>query len=437
MRARPVRAERGSLPVVMMAILIVGSLVTVLIGTIVVGQGQTRFDQGFEQSLSIAEIGLERMVYQVTSREETATFSISETTVAGGRYSGAAVRTDRTWRLTATGVVDRPCPATGSSTTTPCRSDRTLTLTIDIKSLFDVAAYGRTQVDLRGSNTADSYRSGTLSALGVFAELTSGANICRGAVPADPFSQADSGSTRMCTPTGKGVVATNGELFLRGGVIDEVDRAEIHFAREIVADPLPGATGVCTGVSATCASPKLAYFEEPIATEPDPVLPPPGNLGSFPGTPGTCPGAPVGTTACLPPGTQIHTNMTLDSKTFIQGTPQNPTIVYLTGTLTIPNGEVVNFRQNGLGNWVPKPAPGLLIFSAGIGPALRFGNHASFSGAVYAPRATFAGGAAGNIYGSIVTGSISTQGGWNFHYDEALGDVDTEARFLVSGWAER
>ena len=437
---RPDRSERGSLPVVMMAILIVGSLVTVLVGTVVVGQGQTRFDQGFEQSLSIAEIGLERMVYKVKARQETASFPLAETAVAGGRYSGLAERVGRRWTLTSTGSVDRPCPATDPPATTPCRTERTLTLTIDVQSLFEVAAYGRTQVDLQGSNTADSYRSGTLSELGVFAELASGSNICRSGVAADPFNPSDSASTRMCTPTGQGVVATNAELFLKGGVIDGVDRAEIHFAREFVANPLPGATGFCAGVTATCSSPKLRYFEEPIATEPDPVLAPAGtNRGAFPGaSSAVCPpDAPLGTTACLGPGRHIHTNMTLDSKTFIQGTPENPTIVYLTGTLTIPNGEVVNFRQDDLGRWVPKPAPGLLVYSAGIGPALRFGNHASFSGAVYAPRATFSGGAAGNIYGSMVTGSISTQGSWNFHYDEALGDVDTEARFLVSGWAER
>ena len=72
-----------------------------------------------------------------------------------------------------------------------------------------------------------------------------------------------------------------------------------------------------------------------------------------------------------------------------------------------------------------------------MGPALRFGNHASFAGALYAPRAAFAGGAAGNIYGSLVTGSISTNGSWNFHYDEALGDVETEASYVVSDWVER
>lgn len=404
--------ERGSLPVAMLAVLVVGSLVTVLIGTVVVGERQTRFDQGFEQSLQVAETGLERMIHLIESRQRTDEFSLPETTVAGGRYSGVARRVARTWSLTATGTA-----ADGTS--------RTVTLTITRESLFGVAAFGRTAVELRGSNGADSYRSGTFNQLSLFSVLAGGSSICQGVSAADPFNPAQSNGTRMCTPTGKGVVATNEELFLRGGVMDSVDRAEIHYARERVASPLTGATGFCSGVTETCASPKLTFYAEPIELEPDPVVPPRdlANRGSFAAT-------------TLPAGRQLYTNVTLDTNTVVEGTPENPTIIYVTGTLSIPNGAVVNFQRIG-GNWVPKPSPGLLIFSAGVGPALRFGNHASFSGAVYAPRATFAGGAAGNIYGSLVTGSISTQGGWNFHYDEALGDVETEARHVVSDWAEQ
>ncbi len=424
------RSERGSLPVVMLAILVVGSLVTVLVGTVVTGQRQTGFDQGFEQSLQIAETGLDRMITLIESKQRTTDFSLPEEPVDAlrpelGRYRGFARRDGRDWELTATGAVPAPCPAGTSSSSTPCQISRTVTVTISIQSIFGVAAYGRTQVELRGSNSADSYRSGTFSPQGLFSLLSGGSSICHGLVAADPFDAAHSNGTRMCAPTGKGVVATNGELFLRGGVMGVVDRAEIHYAREKVNDSLPGATGFCGGVTDTCASSKLAYFAEPIQLEPDPVVPPADltNRGSFAGT-------------TLPAGRQLYTNMTLGTTTTVEGTPENPTIIYLTGTLTVPNAAVVNFRTVG-GNSVPKPAPGLLIFSAGVGPALRFGNHASFSGAVYAPRATFSGGAAGNIYGSMVTGSISTQGGWNFHYDEALGDVETEARRVRSGWAEK
>jgi hypothetical protein len=406
--------ERGSLPVAMLAVLVVGSLVTVLVGTVVVGERQTRFDQGFEQSLPVAETGLERMVHLVASGQRTDDFSLPETVVAGGRYRGVADRTRGKWRLEATG-------------TAPDGTSRTVSVTVAVESLFGVAAYGRTQVALRGDNSADSYRSGTFSNLGVFTLIGDGSNICRSdGATADPFNPAHSTSTRMCSPTGNGVVATNEELFLLGGVVASVDRAEVHYAREKVADPLPGATGFCAGVNQTCTSPKLAYFRTPIELQPDPVVPPTDltNQGSFAGT-------------VLPAGRRLYTNVTLDTNTVIQGTPENPTILYLTGTLTIPNQAVVNFRQTVDGRWVPKPTAGLLVFSAGVGPALRFGNHASFSGAVYAPRATFSGGAAGNIYGSMVTGSISTQGSWNFHYDDALGDVETGAQRVVRNWAER
>ncbi len=115
------RSERGSLPVVMLAILVVGTLVTLLVGTVVVGEGQTRFDQGFEQSLPVAETGLERMLYLVRSGQRTDDFSLAEAQDAGGRYSGAAARVGRMWTLTATGIA-----ANGTS--------RTVTVTVNIES---------------------------------------------------------------------------------------------------------------------------------------------------------------------------------------------------------------------------------------------------------------------------------------------------------------
>ena len=407
-----IRSERGSLPMAMLAVMVVGSMVTVLVGTVVVGQRQTRFDQGFEQSLQLAEVGLERMTELIRSRQRTDDFSVPEVAVPSGSYLGAADRDGRAWSLTATG--------TALDGTT-----RTVSVNVTMRSLFGVAAFGRTLVELRGSNSSDSYRSGSFTRPSSFSVLANGSRICRDLAAADPFNAAHSTGSRMCTATGKGVVATNAELYLLGQVINGVDKAEIHYAKEGVTAPLEGATGFCGGVTETCGSPRLAYYVDPIELDPDPVVPPEDlpNRGSFTGV-------------RLPAGRQLYTNVTLGTDTVVEGTPENPTVIYLTGTLTVPNGAVVNFQRVG-GDWLPKPSPGLLIFSAGVGPALRFGNHASLSGAVYAPRAAFSGGAAGNIYGSLVTGSISTQGSWNFHYDEALGDVETEATYAVSDWVER
>ncbi|MDQ3981011.1 MAG: hypothetical protein M3314_15930, partial [Actinomycetota bacterium] len=76
-----VRSERGSLPLAMLATLVVGSLITVLVGTVVTGERQTRFDQGFEQALQVAETGLDRMVHLIESRQRTDDFSLPDTAV--------------------------------------------------------------------------------------------------------------------------------------------------------------------------------------------------------------------------------------------------------------------------------------------------------------------------------------------------------------------
>lgn len=408
--------DRGSLPIALLVVLLVGALVTVLLTTIVTGQGQTRFDQGYEQALQVGESGLDRMAHLVRTEQRTSDFTVTGAG-QGGTYEGTAVRDARgDWTLTATG-------------TAPEGTTRTVRTTLRWESVFGVAAFGRTQVGMRGGNTADSFQSGVLDPVNdTFSPTAGGSNICLSdGSTANPTRAADSGDTRMCNPTGNGVVATNEELFLRGGVIDRVDRAEIHYAREGVSDPLPGATGFCGGVAETCASAKLAYFREPLEVEPNPVVPPGDliNQGAFNG-------------GVLPAGRQLYTNVTLDSNTVVLGTPTNPTIIYLTGTLRVPNGAVVNFQKDAAGNpTVPEPPPSLLIFSAGVGPALRFGNHASLSGAVFAPRAAFSGGAAGNIYGAMVANSVSTQGSWNFHYDDALGEVETEARRELEDWREQ
>lgn len=415
------RSERGSIPVVLLAILTLGSLMTVLVGTIVTGQGQTRFDQSFEQSLQVAETGIERMVNLIETGQRTSSFELPGslistcdvtkglvpvlgdcwTVVPGGRYRGTADLTDGAWQMEATGTA-----ADGTS--------RTIALTLRSESAFGVAAFGKVHMVLNGGNAADSFDSRVDS------------SICRAGAPANPFNASDSASTRACKPTGHGVVATNGEMYLLGGTTDMVDRAQIHYAKDHVSQPLAGATGFCGGVTQTCASPKLYYYRDPIVLLPDPFVPPDDlvNKGPFTGT-------------TLEAGRQLYTNVRLDSNTVIKGTTTNPTILYLTGTLTIPNAAVVNFQQGADGRYQPRGAPTLLIFSAGIGPALNFGNHASFAGAVFAPRATFSGGSAGNIYGSMTVGSFSTSGTWNFHYDDALGEVKTNSQWRPSAWSER
>lgn len=452
--------ERGSLPFALLAVIIVTGLVTVVTSTTIAGQKQTRFDQGFEQSLQVAEIGLDSAVTLVASKTLSDADSPYEPcpaggcTAAGGTYDvRAELDPAGYWVVSSTGTA-----ADGTS--------RTVESKIGWKSVFNVAAFGKVFADFNGGNGADSYRSGTYNAdKTVFTENKADELICKesgGGGYANPTLSSDS-NVGMCTPTYKGVVATNGELRLKGNVWDETDYAEIHYAKEKIADPLPDATGYCKSQGTSCPTTfelscdvreapgvvpgtsvdRLQYCRDPLVVPNDPVTPPAGltNQGVFDAQ--TL--APADNR--MPPGPQLYTDVTLNAGTVIEGTAENPTVIYMTGTLTIPplsnpdptKRGIVNFQPGPNGTLIPRPAPSLLVFSSSQNgdAGLDFGGAASFAGAVHAPNAGFAGGSQGNVYGGIIALNINNTGGWNFHYDEALGDVTVHGTLVNSDWVER
>ena len=46
------------------------------------------------------------------------------------------------------------------------------------------------------------------------------------------------------------------------------------------------------------------------------------------------------------------------------------------------------------------------------------------------------GGSSGNVMGSVVAKTISMNGGTNFHYDEALGNLNGGGGYRTSKWKE-
>lgn len=405
--------ERGSLPLALLTMLLVGSVISVTTATVITGQEQTRFDQGFEQSLPIAEVGLDRMVSLVESRARTQSFYMPLTTVGGGSYQGQAVLdpSTTTWTIASTGRA-----ANGTQ--------RTLQVKVSQRGVFTVAAFGRDFSDFNGGNGADSYRSGTWSG-GTFTRLPNAGLVCGAAICA-------------ARQTGNGIISTNGRLKLKGQTFDTTDGAEIHFARERVPSALPGATGYCEGVPSVCSgynqvrdasrpladgNRKLEYFRDPIE------LPP----VSLPGSPT---GAFDGAGKTVAPGTYIYTNATLYSTTTFTGTPANPVVIYLTGSLKVPSSQDVNFDAFG-GTVGPRPSSSLLIYSsAAAGNAFDFGSSARVSAALYGPSGSFAGGSQGHMFGSMAVANINNTGGWTFHYDEALGIVTTGGAPQASSWVE-
>jgi len=63
----------------------------------------------------------------------------------------------------------------------------------------------------------------------------------------------------------------------------------------------------------------------------------------------------------------------------------------------------------------------------------------TWSGTIYAPNADIDLYAKGDFYGSVVADNLELKAGGNFHYDEALREVEVEdegVRFVVERWYE-
>lgn len=417
------RGDDGSIILSMLAVMVVSALLLVVLGTVLSGQRQTTYDKTFEQALQVAEVGHNQMISLIQSdpNAEPATMvPIEGTTTEGGSYRAEAVREGTFWRVTAKGwTLNGP--------------ERTVEARIKVRPLFSLAAFGRTLADFNGGNGADSFDSALGSGLCWFGSMTSYAD------PGTPTAAATGGATavNMCRPTGLGVVATNGELQLKGGVAEKIDAAEIHNAREGVIDPLPDATGYCKGVTATCdlftaaEGAKGRYYREPIE------LPAITSCDGLAGAP-----APfTGNDYALSGRAYNLSDVTLTGETTFTGTTAQPTLLCVSGKLTIQAAHLINFEQqvypDGITRWAPRKPGSLLIFMTNQGNSqLEMGNNASISGAIYAPNAAVVCGPQGNVYGSLVANSIDNAGGWNFHYDEALGAQMINAPVRVQDWRE-
>jgi hypothetical protein len=81
-----------------------------------------------------------------------------------------------------------------------------------------------------------------------------------------------------------------------------------------------------------------------------------------------------------------------------------------------------------------------LYFGLPTNTSLSFSGNAAFTGAVYAPEAAFSlGGGGNNTYdfvGASVTSTVTMNGHFHFHYDEALGRSNWGDGYVVNSWNE-
>src|SRR3954447_8080875 len=114
----------------------------------------------------------------------------------------------------------------------------------------------------------------------------------------------------------------------------------------------------------------------------------------------------------LPAGTWCASSLNFDADTTVTG----PTAVFVSGNVTMSPHVNVNYTSG-----VAAISANLQIYT--LGSSVDISNHNNVGAAIYAPLATCSGGAQDNIYGAMICSTISSVGGWQFHYDEALGNL--------------
>jgi hypothetical protein len=156
--------------------------------------------------------------------------------------------------------------------------------------------------------------------------------------------------------------------------------------------------------------------------------------------------APVGIPGqdSFQPGYRCFSNVNIRVNTTVDGTGEDPVVLYVTGRVSVENRVTVNCTHCAE-SWQTPPAAGqppvaaaLRIYLVGTGAEFQQGNRARFGGTIYGPQATCGnpGSAAAAIYGSMICNTISNVGQWSFHYDAALEPIGNSA-FHATRWRER
>ena len=107
-------------------------------------------------------------------------------------------------------------------------------------------------------------------------------------------------------------------------------------------------------------------------------------------------------------------------------------VLYLeSGTITMAGNSSGGASGNRAGN--------LVIFGLPAVTGITLSGNSSFVGAVYAPEAVLTlngGGNANNLIGAAVVSSVTLNGHYDFHYDEALGTNGMNRGFVIDRWQE-
>lgn len=423
-RLRVRRDDDGQVLVAMLGILIMTTVTLVGLAAVLMGQRSARFDTRFEQALSAAETGLDRMLTQVRATP----FATSYAPVTG--QDGAS-----SWTVTASGTPGSwVLTSVGTSTDAKGSVSRRVRERVEVSDLLEHALFADTSLTLGGDadeSGVDRYSTAVSSSVCGTSLLGTGLL---------------SNGARMCTPAspGLGAMGTNGPLTMPGASLSGFDRVDVYDAG-VAGYATADDRGRCVGDAAACAAVggKVQLHEQ---------------RKKFPLSDlcqngiGAGAAAYDGSLALAANAVYSFTDVTLNATAIANlGNLSGSTIVIcFSGTLLVPPAVPLNFLPESLLplRLAPRPPATLLLISTaqagptpprvelGLPAGLNLGLPVSLSGVVYAPNATCTAHGHVDLYGAIVCGSMDARDGINVHFDTQLGDLPLDRPVTVSGWQE-
>jgi hypothetical protein len=375
-------AECGSIPLVLLATIVLGGLIVALYLDVSTGLRLSAADRDFNQAIQVADAGMQEAFSVLATLDDADRPAIGE--VLPASTSGTPGRGTYTWEARRVGSNSWQVRSVGTFGV----HERVLEASMGPLQVFGLAAFGDILLELRGANAADSYPDGGRGSVGSNNNI-----VLRGNATVDWVMRYNE-----ATYNGGGVIRAG------GGIETGEEQVLPDLGGEAYADG-----GVChnqTRYSDITEVGALVRGEIYCVDQ-----------ARF--TPGY---HPVTGTSVEPVRIYIAPSGNLELLGQGNGNP-----------CTGPNGTAcVN-----VGPSETEPdATALEIYLAGGGGEVLANNHTRIAAGIYAPLSACSGpNAQGNVYGSIVCRTLDSKGGWQFHYDERFDDLNV-TYFSIRGMRE-
>ena len=383
----PGRSQAGSIPLVLLAAIVVGGLIIALYTDVSTGQRLASADRDFHQAVQVADAGLQDAFTVLAGLDLDDRPEIGEAytgtttgTLGRGEYEWTAVRVGTNlWEVRSVGVF-------GVHT-------RTLEASMGPLYLFGLAAFGDILIELRGANSADSY-DGTNTNTGLGSVGSNNQITLRGNATVDWVVRYG------------GAAYNNGGVIRTGGGIETGDEQEL---------PDLGSEAYAPGGACDPDDDDIPFYDDIMDVDE----------------------LKHGETYCVaqarfPAGQHDLSGTRGEKPTRIFIAPSGNLELLGQGNNPCTGAACVNYS---VGDTQPD-ATALEIYLAGGGGEVLANNHTVIAAGIYAPLSNCSGpNAQGDIYGSIVCRTLDSKGGWEFHYDERFNDVAVDY-FAITGVRE-